>query len=176
MKKKKKTWSQKNKETNIKTANPVTFNKMNKCGIFPSSLSGRWGGWLLLTKWHQMIHQQFTRVSLEPGVKNAKWLRKVADHTAYIGPGHRLPKGLFSPPGQDARFSQNNIWRPVIFEFQVTNSFLVYLWHPCAKNFNVYLKFKFNWEFLVFPGNPTSGTQYFSSFPKYVPISRFKLR
>ena len=96
--------------------------------------------------------------------------------TAYIGPGHRLPKGLFSPQGQDARFSQNNIWRPVIFEFQVTNSFLVYLWHPCAKNFNVYLKFKFNWEFLVFPGNPTPGTQYFSSFPKYVPISRFKRR
>ena len=103
--KKKKTWSQKNKETNIKTANPVTFNKMNKCGIFPSSLSGRWGGWLLLTKWHQMIHQQFTRVSLEPGVKNAKWLRKVADHTR-VRWGHSIhrpraqaSKGLIFSPG-----------------------------------------------------------------------------
>lgn len=27
--------SQKNKEDNIKTADTVTFNKMNKCGIFP---------------------------------------------------------------------------------------------------------------------------------------------
>lgn len=32
--KKKEMGSQKNKEDNIKTADTVTFNKMNKCGIF----------------------------------------------------------------------------------------------------------------------------------------------
>lgn len=28
-------WSQKNIEANIKKADTMTFNKMNKCGIFP---------------------------------------------------------------------------------------------------------------------------------------------
>lgn len=112
--------------------------------------------------------------------QQCQWLRKVANHTWVrwghsSGPGHRLQKGSFSPQGRDARFGKNNTGRPVIFAFQLTDNFLVYLRHPCTKILYIYLKFKFNWESCIFSGNPTPGTQHFFSFPEYLHISRFKL-
>lgn len=97
-------WPQKNKEANIKRADTVTFHKMNTCGIFPFiSLWGR-GGWLLITKWHQITCRQFIRVPLKPRVNNTKWLMKVANHTRVggdtsSGPGHRLSEGFIPTLG-----------------------------------------------------------------------------
>lgn len=48
--KKKEMWSQKNKEENIKTADTVTFNKMNKCGIFPFISACRMERWIVNNK------------------------------------------------------------------------------------------------------------------------------
>lgn len=129
-------WSQKNKEANIKTADTVTFNKMNKCGIFPFiSLRGMRRA-IVNKKVARIICWQFIGVSLKPRVNNTKWLMKVANqkwmsgHTS-LGPGAKASKRVYSHPRIGIPgFANKNIGCPIIqlvdswaIEFDLTGRF-----------------------------------------------------